>query len=57
MPYFADVIVSIAFKNDMYTLRHESAETLTCRALHLDIDAMLGQSGLSKSSAKQLQNK
>lgn len=55
--YFADVIISVAFKSDMNTLRHESAETLTRRALHLNIDAMLGQSSLSKSSAKQLQDK
>lgn len=55
--YLADIIISIAFKGDMNTLRHKSAETLTRRALHLDIDAILGQSSLSKASTKQLQNK
>ena len=43
----AQVIVGLAFQLEADALGEERSETLACRAFELDVDGLVGQSGLS----------
>src|SRR5205823_1865651 len=42
---FADVIVGVAFQSERDAARHKGAETLTGRALEMQLDRVVGQPG------------